>query len=76
MARKAKPKAKVEKKKTEAATPVESEYKVSEFAENAKTLFDTRPECVTAALKGAKKETYTVSEAKSIVEAFLKKEVK
>ena len=60
----------------EAKSPVESEYKVEEFAANAKALFGTRPECVTAALKAAEKVTCTVSEAKSIVEAFLKKEVK
>lgn len=58
------------------AKPVESTYKVTELANNAKKLFNTRPECVTAALKAANKETSTVKEAKSIVEAFLKKEVK
>ena len=73
MAKKGKATAKPEAK---ANRPVESEYKVSELAENAKNLFGTRPECVTAALKAAEKVTCTVSEAKDIVKAFLEKEVK
>lgn len=55
---------------------VESVYKVRELANNAKKVFDTRPECVIAALKEDGKEQYTVSEAKTLVEKFLKKEVK
>ena len=64
--------------KTEAKAnrPVESEYKVSELAENAKNLFGMRPECVTAALKAADKATCTVSEARDIVKAFMEREVK
>lgn len=70
-------KTKVAKSKEKvAAKTVESEYKVSELADNAKSLFGTRPECVAAALKAAGKENCTVSEAKSIVYEFLKKEVK
>lgn len=59
-----------------AKAPKESVYKVSELAANAKTVFGTRPECVTAALKENGKEEYTVSEAKVAVQKFLKKEVK
>jgi hypothetical protein len=54
----------------------ESEYSVSELAANAKKLFGKRPECVTAALTFAGKTTCTVSDAKKIVEDFMKKEVK
>lgn len=54
----------------------ESKYTAAEFAQNAKELFKTRPECVVAALRAAEKETCTLSEAKEIVEKFLKKEVK
>lgn len=68
-------------KQTEPAEPKkvvqqESTYKVKELADNAAKLFSTRPECVTAALKAENRETFTVSEAKGIVEKFLKKEVK
>lgn len=62
--------------KVTAPAKAESAYKVRELAANAKKVFDTRPECVTAALKEGGKEQYTVSEAKTLVEKFLKKEVK
>lgn len=54
----------------------EAVYKVSELAAAAKEAFNTRPEVVTAALLSAKKTSATKSEAKRLVEAFLKKEVK
>lgn len=54
----------------------ESVYPASELAANAKKLFNTRQECVVAALRAAGKSECTVSEAKIIVEKFLKKEVK
>lgn len=54
----------------------ESSYSVKELAVNARKLFGTRPECVTAALTAAGKTESTVIEAKSIVENFLKREVK
>lgn len=57
------------------AKAAESVYLVSELAAHAKNIFGTRQECVTAALKGAGKVEYTVSEAKKIVETFLKREV-
>ena len=57
-------------------TPQESVYSVSELAANARKIFDTRQECVAAALRAAGKSECTVSEAKKIVEKFLKKEVK
>ncbi len=59
-----------------AKVPKESVYKVEELAANAKTVFGTRPECVTAALREGGREVYTVSEAKTVVQKFLKKEVK
>jgi len=54
----------------------ESAYPVSDLAVNAKKIFGTRQECVLAALKAAGKTECTVSEAKGIVEKFLKREVK
>ncbi len=54
----------------------ESVYPVNELAANARKIFGTRQECVAAALKASGKTEYTVSEAKKIVENFLKKEVK
>lgn len=54
----------------------ESVYSVKELAANARKIFDTRQECVVAALRVDGKSEYTVSEAKEIVEKFLKKEVK
>lgn len=54
----------------------ESVYSADELAANAKKIFGTRQECVTAALRAAGKSRCTVSEAKEIVEKFLKREVK
>lgn len=58
-----------------APTPAESVYTAEELAENAGNLFGVRTECVAAALKVAGIKECTVSEAKGIVEAFMKKEV-
>ena len=70
-----------EVKKKQVVTPkteqrVPSVYSVRELAANARKIFNTRQECVVAALKVEGKTEYTVSEAKEIVEKFLKKEVK
>lgn len=54
----------------------ESVYPVSELAANAKKIFGTRPECVTAALKAAGKSECTILKAKEIVDKFLKREVR
>ncbi len=51
-------------------------YSAGEFAANAGKIFGTRQECAAAALKAAGKSEYTVSEAKEIVEKFMKREVK
>ncbi len=51
-------------------------YSAKELAANARNIFGTRQECVMAALKAAGKAECTVSDAKEIVEKFLKKEVK
>lgn len=56
-------------------TNQETVYTILELADNAKKLFQTKSECVTAALKAIGKTTFTVSEAKGIVRDFLKKEV-
>lgn len=62
--------------KTEQKVQKESVYSVKELADNARKIFNTRQECVVAALKVDGKAEYTVSDAKVIVEQFLKKEVK
>jgi hypothetical protein len=62
--------------KKEQKAPQESVYPASELAANAKKVFGTRQECVAAALKAAGKMECTVTEAKEIVEKFLKREVK
>lgn len=54
----------------------EAVYSVKELAANARKLFGTRQECVTAALKAAGKSECTIAEAKEIVGRFLKKEVR
>ena len=59
----------------EQKAPKEPVYSVSELAANAKKVFGTRKECVLAALRSARKSECTVSEAKGIVEKFLKREV-
>ncbi|MBQ6091356.1 MAG: hypothetical protein IJL07_08850 [Lachnospiraceae bacterium] len=68
--------AKQEAKQAVKAEQQESVYTVAEFAENSDKLFNTKPECVVAALRAAEKETCTLSEAREIVDKFLKKEVK
>ena len=50
-------------------------YTVRELAENAKALFNTMPECVTAALRFAGITSCTIEEAKAIVKNFLNQEV-
>lgn len=62
--------------KSEQKVQKESMYSIKELAVNARKIFGTRQECVVAALKVDGKSQYTVSEAKVIVEKFLKKEVK
>lgn len=55
--------------------PAEPAYRAEELAGSAKTVFGTEKECVLAALEAAGKKECTVSEAKKMVEAFLKREV-
>lgn len=62
--------------KQEPKAAKEPVYPAGEFAVNARKIFGTRQECVVAALKAAGKSACTVSEAKEIVEKFLKREVK
>lgn len=56
-------------------TPQAPVYSAGELAAGAKEIFQTRPECVLAALRASGKETCTVCEAKEIVEKFLKRAV-
>ena len=65
-----------EKTRKEQENKQESIYTAKEFANNARKLFDTRSECVAAALKSAKKESCSISEAKEIIKTFMKKEIK
>jgi len=54
----------------------ESVYTVNEFADSSQQVFGARRECVIAAFLCAGKESATITEAKKIVETFLKQEVK
>lgn len=62
--------------KKEQKTMQEAVYSLGEFAASARKIFETRQECVVAALKAAGKTECTISEAKEIVDKFLKREVK
>lgn len=53
----------------------ESEYTIEELADGAGNIFNTRRECVIAALKVAGVTVCTVSKAKELVGVFMKKEV-
>lgn len=73
---------KPEEKKTEQKAPKntkieqkEAVYFEKEFVDNALAIFNVRPECVAAALREKSVSQCTKSEAKSIVNAFMKKEV-
>lgn len=72
---------KAENRQTATGTPnnktvAESTYTIQEFAAAPNVLGAKNTDIVTAALKLAGKETYTVSEAKEIVKKFKEKEVK
>lgn len=56
--------------------PQEPRYPASELAANAGKVFGTRQECVAAALTAAGKTECTVTEAKSVVEMFMEREVR
>lgn len=60
-----------------AAAKTGTAYTIPELAANAKKIFGTRPECVTAALRSVGgTKAFTVTEAKGIVSKFLSKEVR
>ena len=63
---------------TAAKSGTESVYEVTEFAGNAAHLFGERAnaDLVTAAFKVAGRQEATLSEAKDIVEKFMKREVR
>lgn len=54
----------------------ESVYTLQEFAQNSKELFGVQKECVIAAFRVANKQEATPSEAKEMVEKFMRKEIK
>lgn len=58
-----------------AAVAAESVYSVEELVAQAKA-FDVQPECVRAALRQQTGDTFTFSQAKTIVYNFMKREVK
>ncbi len=51
-------------------------YNASELAAQARKIFSTTPEVVTAALRTAGKEAAAVEEAREIIRTFLNREVK
>ena len=57
-------------------TAVEDIYTVQELTAASRQVFKVPPECVVAALKPTRKEKMTVSEARTVIEAFMNKEVK
>lgn len=67
-----------EPKAAEKKEPTESVYEVNELAKYAEKVFgpNVRSECVIAAFKFAEVTEATKTEAKKIVESFMKKEVK
>ncbi len=54
---------------------LESKYSIAEL-ESATKKLGAKPECIYAALKEKQKESFTLVEAKQIVNQFLKREVK
>lgn len=50
-------------------------YKAAELAAQARSLFGTTPEVVSAALRVEDRKTATISEAQAIVKKFLEREV-
>lgn len=57
-------------------TPVEATYTIDELVAAAKTEFNTTSIIVRAALMKAGKHSYTIREAKQLVERMKNKEVK
>ena len=68
----------LKKEKTKSKSKQEikkQQYSVEEFAQNAESLFSTKPECVLAAFQIANIKTATEEQAKKIVKSFLEMEV-
>jgi hypothetical protein len=63
------------KKVDDKGSKLESRYSITEL-ENATKKLGAKPECIYAALKENQKESFTLEEAKQIVNQFLKREVK
>lgn len=55
---------------------IESLYSVEEIIESGEQLFKQPKEVVTVALKNVNNKKITISEARNLVDKFLKKEVK
>ncbi|MDI3329102.1 MAG: hypothetical protein QJR06_11165 [Alicyclobacillaceae bacterium] len=56
--------------------PTATKYPREELLANAEALFGCKPEAVAGALHGNSGTEFTVSEVKSLVDAFLKRQVK
>ncbi len=55
---------------------IEDAYPVADLIAASRDVFGAPQECAVAAFKPLKKKTMTVSEAKTIIDNFMKKEVK
>lgn len=62
--------------KLEQTVKQETKYAVSELIAASDQLFSCPRECAVVALKQAGKENMSVSEAQTLIEKFMKKEVK
>lgn len=62
--------------KPEQTAKQETEYAVSELIAASDQFFSCPRECTVVALKQAGKENMSVSEAQTLIEKFMKKEVK
>lgn len=67
---------KQEAKTTKAQKVFEPQYTVEELVSAAKSEFDTTSIVVRAALEKAGKKSYTIREAKQLIERMKKKEVR
>lgn len=59
-----------------AAKAEEEAFPVEHLAERARTLFDLPPHVVSAVLGQERRKTHTVTQARSILDRFLKAKVK
>ncbi|SEO98514.1 hypothetical protein [Propionispora vibrioides] len=63
-------------KETASKTTPEQEYAMAELKANAPLLFGVQPEVIDGALYNNRKQTFSVSEMKKLIDTFLEKKVK